>query len=104
MEARKQGWQCRERVGMIASRHLGFNSTFHGLNQQHSVKSSHSIGLQDKVIGKRVFSMSGSVPAANYIQLPKAKGPILGLTGQFLYLQVLSIYAHSSDSIYRKNY
>lgn len=46
--------------------------------------------------------MSGSVPAANYIQFPKSKGPILGLTGQFLYLQVLFTCSMSLGFLMRK--
>ena len=49
---------------------------------------NHGHGLQDKQIGKRVLSISGTVPAANYVILPKKRSQSLGLTGQFLYLQV----------------
>eukprot|EP00892_Ulva_mutabilis_P005258 jgi/Ulvmu1/3103/UM015_0143.1 len=55
---------------------------------KHVSKAGNVVYVLDKVIGKRVFCMSGSVPAANYILLPKAKGPILGLTGQYLYMQI----------------
>jgi hypothetical protein len=41
----------------------------------------------DELIHKRVLRISGSIPAVNYIKLPKGpKG--LGATGRFLYLQV----------------
>jgi len=44
--------------------------------------------VQDKTIGKRVFRLTGTVPAANFIQLPKTRSQSLGLTGRFLYLEV----------------
>lgn len=44
--------------------------------------------MQDKTIGKRVFCISGTVPASNYVLLPKKRSQSLGLTGRFLYLQV----------------
>lgn len=45
--------------------------------------------LQDRTIGHQAFSLSGAVPAANYFQVPQDKAESLGLTGPFLYLQVL---------------
>ena len=42
----------------------------------------------DKWIGKKVFKMAGSVPAANFVSFPKASTPPLGLTGQFVYIQL----------------
>lgn len=49
--------------------------------------------LLDKTIAKRVYRIWGSVSAANYIQIPRGKGTIrsLGLTGRYVYLQVLAI-------------
>lgn len=80
---------------------MSWCGTLHGKNAAHAKLATPQGALlcppcktkvawlsQDKAIGKRVFCISGSVPAANYVQLPKTKGPILGLTGQFLYLQV----------------
>lgn len=34
-----------------------------------------------------VFRISGSVPASNYIQFPKAASQTLGLVGRFVYIQ-----------------
>lgn len=47
----------------------------------------------DRVTGKRVFRIAGSISAANYIQIPRSKGQLksLGLTGQYVYLQVLEV-------------
>jgi WD repeat-containing protein 90 len=44
--------------------------------------------LQDKLIGKRVLAITGTVPAANYVQLPKHRSQSLGLHGRYLYMQV----------------
>ncbi|KAK9823925.1 hypothetical protein WJX72_006401 [[Myrmecia] bisecta] len=42
----------------------------------------------DRSIGKLVLRIGGSVSAANYVQLPKARAHSLGLTGRYLYCQV----------------
>lgn len=42
--------------------------------------------LQDEVIHKKVFRIVGSIPAVNFLKVPKDKA--LGLSGRFLYLQV----------------
>lgn len=44
----------------------------------------------DRDICKRVFSISGSVSANNFLRLPAQKGPTksLSLTGEYIYLQV----------------
>lgn len=41
---------------------------------------------QDEVIHRKVFKITGSIPAVNFLKLPKEKA--LGLAGRFLYLQV----------------
>lgn len=47
----------------------------------------------DRVTGKRVYRIVGSISAANYIQVPKNKSQVknLGLTGQYVYLQILEV-------------
>lgn len=47
----------------------------------------------DRVTGKRVFRLAGSISAANYIQIPRAKSQLktLGLTGQYIYIQLLEV-------------
>ena len=50
-------------------------------------------GLQDRVIGKKVFKVRGAISAANYVRVPKLKSQTLGLTGRFLYMQVSSQHA-----------
>lgn len=47
----------------------------------------------DKIISKRIYKMYGSVSANNFLRIPHPKGAIksLGLTGEFVYLQVREI-------------
>lgn len=45
-----------------------------------------SCNVQDEVIHKKVFRIVGSIPAVNFLKVPKDKP--LGLPGRFLYLQV----------------
>ncbi|MEW5300015.1 MAG: hypothetical protein WDW36_002979 [Sanguina aurantia] len=42
----------------------------------------------DRIIGKQVFKVRGTVSAGNYARLPKSRAHALGLTGRFLYIQV----------------
>lgn len=42
--------------------------------------------LQDRDIKATVYRISGSIPAGNFIQLPKSSSQSLGLTGRYLYL------------------
>eukprot|EP00879_Flechtneria_rotunda_P031493 GHRR01034411.1.p1 GENE.GHRR01034411.1~~GHRR01034411.1.p1 ORF type:complete len:143 (+),score=34.12 GHRR01034411.1:200-628(+) len=52
-----------------------------------SAKQSLRLRLQDDATHKTVFRISGSIPAVNYIKLPKDKA--LNLHGRFCYLQVM---------------
>ena len=45
---------------------------------------------QDRIIGKKVFKLRGTIPANNYMQLPKSRSRSLGLTGHFIYIQVVA--------------
>lgn len=47
------------------------------------------IRRQDRSIGRLIWKLEGSIPAANYILLPQDRDSTLGLTGRFLYLQVV---------------
>jgi hypothetical protein len=49
-------------------------------------KSGRVLERMDAEIGKRVLRITGTIPAVNYLKLPKGKS--LGLTGRFCYLQV----------------
>ena len=51
--------------------------------------------LQDRIIGKKVFKLRGTIPANNYMQLPKSRSRSLGLTGHFIYIQVVEVAAVS---------
>lgn len=53
--------------------------------------TEHSVtNVQDKTIGKRVLNIAGSVSAAHWVMFPRQRTQNLGLTGQFLYLQVIA--------------
>lgn len=41
---------------------------------------------QDKTLKGTVYRISGSIPAANYVQLPNTSTQSLGLTGRYMYL------------------
>lgn len=44
--------------------------------------------IMDKVIGKKVIKLTGTISAGNFIRIPKSRHKVLGLTGRFLYLQI----------------
>ena len=48
----------------------------------------------DKAIGKRVFQLQGLVSASNFLALPRAGCPPLGLSGSYLYLQLCVHVGH----------
>ena len=46
----------------------------------------HVISLiQDRTLKSTVYRITGSIPAGNYIQLPKTSSQSLGLTGRYVY-------------------
>ncbi|KAJ8318923.1 hypothetical protein KUTeg_004014 [Tegillarca granosa] len=51
-----------------------------------STKEGEVTSLMDKTLKCTVYKITGSVPASNYIQLPKASTQSLGLTGRYMYL------------------
>ncbi|XP_021344246.1 WD repeat-containing protein 90-like, partial [Mizuhopecten yessoensis] len=51
-----------------------------------STKEGEVAGVMDKAVKCTVYKVTGSIPAGNYIQLPKAQTQSLGLTGRYLYL------------------
>ena len=54
---------------------------------------------QDRSIGHQVITLAGAVPAANYLQLPQDRTEGLGLTGGFLYLQVVRCNTITQSSL-----
>lgn len=42
--------------------------------------------LQDKTLKGTVYRIRGSIPASNYLQLPRTSSQSLGLCGRYLYL------------------
>ena len=47
--------------------------------------------FQDKSLKCTIYRITGSIPAGNYIQLPKTSSQSLGLTGRYLYLALRPI-------------
>ncbi|CAD7955258.1 unnamed protein product, partial [Amoebophrya sp. A25] len=45
----------------------------------------------DPVISKRVFRIQGTISANNYVEVPKTLTKSLGLTGEYIYIQLRSI-------------
>ncbi|KAM4632224.1 WD repeat-containing protein 90 [Discoglossus pictus] len=53
---------------------------------KRSSKEGDVSTLMDKTLKCTVYRIRGSIPAGNYIQLPKTSSQSLGLTGHYLYL------------------
>jgi len=60
-------------------------------SKQHGTEGS-VVQEMDKDVGRTVFRIKGSVPSNNYVSfpstIPKNKGDVLGLIGQFCYFQL----------------
>lgn len=61
-------------------------------------KAGTVIAVQDRTIGKTVYVLRGTVPAACFLQLPGSPQTELNLTGKYLYVQVLTeqVLRHSA--------
>ena len=46
--------------------------------------------MYDKVIGRKIVKISGKIPAANFISIPRSKTSVknLALTGRYVYAQM----------------
>ncbi|XP_053132932.1 WD repeat-containing protein 90 [Hemicordylus capensis] len=53
---------------------------------KRSTKDGDVTTFMDKTLRGTVYRISGSVPASNYLQLPKTSTQSLGLTGRYLYI------------------
>nr|XP_033770291.1 WD repeat-containing protein 90 isoform X1 [Geotrypetes seraphini] len=53
---------------------------------KRSTKEGDVTAVMDKRLKSTVYRIRGSIPASNYIQLPKTGSQSLGLTGRYLYL------------------
>ncbi|XP_035829418.1 WD repeat-containing protein 90 [Aplysia californica] len=51
-----------------------------------ATKEGEVSSLMDKTVKGTVYKISGSIPAGNYVQLPKTNTQSLGLTGRYFYL------------------
>ncbi|KAK7003519.1 WD repeat-containing protein 90 [Biomphalaria glabrata] len=52
-----------------------------------ATKEGDVTSYMDKTVKGTVFRIVGSIPAGNYIHLPKTSSQLLGLTGRYFYLQ-----------------
>ncbi|XP_074646351.1 WD repeat-containing protein 90-like [Tubulanus polymorphus] len=66
--------------------HVNVFKHFDVASWKKASKQGEVVSLMDKTLKCTVFKITGSVPAGNYIQLPKTSTQSLGLTGRFLYL------------------
>ncbi|WAQ96619.1 WDR90-like protein [Mya arenaria] len=53
-----------------------------------ATKEGEVTSAMDKAVKSTVFKITGSIPAGNYIQLPKTSSQSLGLTGRYMYLLI----------------
>lgn len=53
---------------------------------KRSSKEGDVSTIMDKILKGTVYRIRGSIPASNYIQLPKTSTQSLGLTGRYLYI------------------
>ncbi|BFZ03507.1 hypothetical protein BsWGS_06545 [Bradybaena similaris] len=51
-----------------------------------ATKEGEVVSLMDKTVKSTVYRITGSIPAGNFIQLPKTNTQSLGLTGRYFYL------------------
>ncbi|XP_072042911.1 WD repeat-containing protein 90-like [Amphiura filiformis] len=51
-----------------------------------STKEGDVVTIMDKSLKCTVYRITGSIPASNYLQLPKTSSQSLGLTGRYLYI------------------
>ncbi|XP_077979468.1 WD repeat-containing protein 90-like [Glandiceps talaboti] len=66
-----------------------FVNTFKHFNigeWKKSAKEGEVMTIMDKQLKCTVYRITGSIPAGNYIQLPKTSTQSLGLTGRYVYL------------------
>ncbi|XP_052262541.1 WD repeat-containing protein 90-like isoform X2 [Dreissena polymorpha] len=56
-----------------------------------ATKEGEVTSAMDKSVKSTVFKITGSIPAGNYIQLPKTSTQSLGLTGRYMYLLIKPI-------------
>ncbi|XP_033117799.1 WD repeat-containing protein 90-like isoform X4 [Anneissia japonica] len=59
---------------------------YHVEEWKKSSKEGEVMPVMDKTLKCTVYRISGSIPAGNYIQLPRTSTQSLGLTGRYLYL------------------
>ena len=60
-----------------------------GLDQMtNATREGDVTTVVDRGLGRKVVLVTGNVPAANFVRVPKIGKPALGLTGRYVYAQV----------------
>ncbi|EDV28238.1 uncharacterized protein TRIADDRAFT_20616 [Trichoplax adhaerens] len=59
---------------------------FDVFNLKRASKEGDALVTMDKTLRSSVFKIIGSIPASNYLQIPKTSSQSLGLIGRYLYL------------------
>ncbi|CAG5134844.1 unnamed protein product, partial [Candidula unifasciata] len=59
---------------------------FNLVTWKKATKEGEVVSLMDKTVKSTVYRITGSIPAGNFIQLPKTNTQSLGLTGRYFYL------------------
>ncbi|XP_064636675.1 WD repeat-containing protein 90-like [Lineus longissimus] len=59
---------------------------FNVASWKKSTKEGEVVSTMDRTLKCTVYRITGSIPAGNYIQLPKTSSQSLGLTGRYLYI------------------
>lgn len=60
-----------------------------GLDQMtNATREGEVTTVVDRGLGRKVVLVTGNVPAANFVRVPKIGKPPLGLTGRYVYAQV----------------
>lgn len=88
-------WSCRAKSACAWCARHTTGSRPHAHSQRSSSSTTGALAccllpMQDEVIHRKVFRIVGSIPAVNFLKVPKDKA--LGLSGRFLYLQVSAVW------------
>lgn len=67
--------------------------TYDVFNKQNHESRGNVEGLQDNYIGRKVFRVTGKVPATNYVTIPHSKSQIkcLGANGRYVSFLIPSL-------------
>uniref|UniRef100_A0A6I8N486 WD repeat-containing protein 90 n=1 Tax=Ornithorhynchus anatinus TaxID=9258 RepID=A0A6I8N486_ORNAN len=86
------GWACWDSDGLVALSpvwqhpYLNVFKHFKVEEWKRSAKEGDVTTVMDKTLKGTVYRIRGSIPASNFVQLPKTSSQSLGLTGRHVYL------------------